>query len=250
MTAHSIVDLFALGILLYCACQGGFTWVAFTTRVGDCAVVVLQIFRHPSAAIEPMIGVDPPLKQWLAMLAVYVALCGVSFVVAGILNSWLAKAKVIDFDKHLGGILGFVKGIVICMTIMFFAITMSPPMRNVVSQTYSGYAAARILNTSQYLIPLLPENAVPTVRNVIDNFNKSLQPGTDDLSAQRLLKPTHSDPIRQRQARLRTAETALICPACFPTGCKVENRKLAAKLRGLCRPPKNRHWKIYCVRCR
>jgi len=68
------------------------------------------------------------------------------------------------------------------MTIMFFAITMSPAMRQIVSQTYSGYAAAVILHNSQYLIPLLPENAVPTVRNVIDNFNKSLQPGTDELS--------------------------------------------------------------------
>ena len=132
-------------------------------------------------AIEPMIGVDPPLKQWLAMLAVYVGLCGVSFVVAGMLSNWMAKAKIIDFDKHLGGILGFVKGVVICMTIMFFAITMSPAMRQIVSLTYSGYAAAHILDKSQYLIPLLPENAVPTVLNVIDTFNRSLQPGPDEL---------------------------------------------------------------------
>jgi hypothetical protein len=68
------------------------------------------------------------------------------------------------------------------MTIMFFAITMSAPMRNIVSQTYSGYAAAIILHNSRYLISLLPENAVPTVQNVIDNFNRSLQPGMDDLS--------------------------------------------------------------------
>ncbi len=182
MTAHSIVDLFALGILLYCAVKGASRGLLSQLAWVIALLLCFKFSGTLAPAIEPMIGVDPPLKQWLAMLAVYVALCGVSFVVAGILNSWLAKAKVIDFDKHLGGILGFVKGIVICMTIMFFAITMSPQMRNVVSQTYSGYAAARILNTSQYLIPLLPENAVPTVRNVIDNFNKSLQTGTDDLS--------------------------------------------------------------------
>ena len=182
MTSHSIVDLVVLGILLFCAVKGAsrgllsqLSWV----------IALLLCFKFSGAlapTIEPMIGVDPPLKQWLAMLAVYVGLCGVSFVVAGMLTSWMAKAKIIDFDKHLGGILGFVKGVVICMTIMFFAITMSPAMRQIVSQTYSGYAAAVILHNSQYLIPLLPENAVPTVRNVIDNFNKSLQPGTDELS--------------------------------------------------------------------
>ena len=182
MTSHSIVDLVVLGILLFCAVKGAsrgllsqLSWV----------IALLLCFKFSGTlapTIEPMIGVDPPLKQWLAMLAVYVGLCGVSFVVAGMLASWMAKAKIIDFDRHLGGILGFVKGVVICMTIMFFAITMSPAMRQIVSQTYSGYAAAVILHNSRYLIPLLPENAVPTVRNVIDNFNKSLQPGTDELS--------------------------------------------------------------------
>jgi len=189
MTSHSIVDLVMLGVLLFCAVRGAsrgllsqLSWV----------IALLLCFKFSGTlapAIEPMIGVDPPLKQWLAMLAVYVGLCGVSFVVAGMLSSWMAKAKIIDFDKHLGGILGFVKGVVICMTVMFFAITMSPPMRQIVSQTYSGYAAALILHNSKYIIPLLPENAIPTVQNVIDNFNKSLQPGTDEL-----IGATPSDP--------------------------------------------------------
>jgi len=182
MTEHSIVDLVALAILLYCAVKGAsrgllsqLSWV----------IALLLCFKFSGTLapkIEPLISVSPPLKQWLAMLAVYVGLCGVSFVVAGMLSSWMAKAKIIDFDKHLGGILGFVKGVVICMTIMFFAITMSPQMRNVVSQTYSGYAAAIILHNSRHLIPLLPENAVPTVRKVIDDFNRSLQPEADDLN--------------------------------------------------------------------
>ena len=182
MTSNSIVDLVVLGILLYCGVRGAsrgllsqLSWV----------IALLLCFKFSGSlapAIEPMIGVDPPLKQWLAMLAVYVGLCGVSFVVAGMLSSWMAKAKIIDFDKHLGGILGFVKGVIICMTVMFFAITMSPPMRQIVSQTYSGYGAALILHNSKYLIPLLPENAIPTVQTVIDNFNKSLQTGPDDLN--------------------------------------------------------------------
>lgn len=182
MTSNSIVDLVVLGVLLYCAVRGAsrgllsqLSWV----------IALLLCFKFSGTlapAIEPMIGVDPPLQQWLAMLAVYVGLCGVSFVVAGMLSSWMAKAKIIDFDKHLGGILGFVKGVIICMTVMFFAITMSPPMRQIVSQTYSGYGAALILHNSKYLIPLLPENAIPTVQNVIDNFNKSLQTSPDDLN--------------------------------------------------------------------
>ena len=181
MTSQSIVDLVVLGILLYCAVKGASRGLLSQLSWVIALLLCFKFSGFLAPAIEPMIGVDPPLKQWLAMLAVYVGLCGVSFVVAGMLSNWMAKAKIIDFDKHLGGILGFVKGVVICMTIMFFAITMSPAMRQIVSLTYSGYAAAHILDKSQYLIPLLPENAVPTVLNVIDTFNRSLQPGPDEL---------------------------------------------------------------------
>ncbi len=181
MTPNSIVDLVALAVLLYCAFKGATRGLLSQLSWVIALLLCFKFSGQLAPAIEPMIGVAPPLKQWLAMLAVYVGLCGVSFVVAGMLSSWMAKAKIIDFDKHLGGILGFVKGVVICMTVMFFAITMSPAMRQIVSQTYSGYAAALILQNSRFLIPLLPENAVPTVQNVIDNFNRSLQGGNDDL---------------------------------------------------------------------
>lgn len=181
MNSHQIVDLIVMGVLIFCAVKGAsrgllsqLAWV----------VALLLCFKFSGSlapAIEPMIGVAPPLKQWIAMLVVYVGLCLVSFVAAGMLSNWMEKAKVIDFDKHLGGLLGFIKGVVICMTAMFFAITMSEPMRQIVSKTYSGYAAAIILNFSQPLIPLLPEHSVPTVRNVIDLFNRRLQQPTDDL---------------------------------------------------------------------
>ncbi len=182
MNSHQIVDIVVLAVLLYCAVKGAsrgllsqLAWV----------VALLLCFKFSGTlapAIEPMIGVAPPLKQWIAMLVVYVGLCGVSFVAAGMLSSWMEKARVIDFDKHLGGVLGFIKGVIICMTGLFFAITMSEPMRLIVSKTYSGLATAHILNLSQHVIPMLPEHTVPTVQNVIDEFNRRLQPVGDDLN--------------------------------------------------------------------
>ena len=182
MNSHQIVDLVVIAVLLYCAVKGASRGLLSQLAWVVALLLCFKFSGKLAPAIEPMIGVAPPLKQWIAMLIVYVGLCGVSFVAAGMLSSWMEKAKVIDFDKHLGGVLGFVKGVVICMTAMFFAITMSEPMRQIVSKTYSGYAAAVILNNSQYLIPLLPEHTVPTVRNVIDEFNRRLQPGVDDLN--------------------------------------------------------------------
>ncbi len=182
MNPYQIVDLVVLAVLLYCAVKGAsrglmsqLAWV----------VALLLCFKFSGSlapAIEPMIAVEPPLKQWIAMLVIYVGLCGVTFVASGMLSSWMEKARIIDFDKHLGGILGFVKGIVICMTAMYFLITMSPSLRAIVSKTYSGYAAAVILNNSQVILRLVPEHAVPTVQHVIDQFNQHLQPPENELS--------------------------------------------------------------------
>lgn len=182
MNPYQIVDLVVLAVLLYCAVKGAsrglmsqLAWV----------VALLLCFKFSGSlapAIEPMIAVEPPLKQWIAMLVIYVGLCGVTFVASGMLSSWMEKAKIIDFDKHLGGILGFVKGVVICMTAMYFLITMSPSLRSIVSKTYSGYAAAVILNNSQVILKLIPEHAIPTVQHVIDQFNQHLQPPENELS--------------------------------------------------------------------
>lgn len=182
MNPYQIVDLVVLAVLLYCAVKGAsrglmsqLAWV----------VALLLCFKFSGTlapAIEPMIAVEPPLKQWIAMLVIYVGLCGVTFVASGMLSSWMEKARIIDFDKHLGGILGAVKGVVICMTAMYFLITMSPSLRAIVSKTYSGYAAAVILNNSQFVLKLVPEHAIPTVQHVIDQFNQHLQPPENELS--------------------------------------------------------------------
>ena len=182
MNATQVVDFGVLGILLYCTFRGAsrgllsqLAWV----------VALLLCFKFSgtlSPAIEPLIAVDPPLKQWIAMLVVYVVLCGGAFLAAGVVSSWMEKTKILNFDRHLGGLLGFAKGVVICMTIMYFLITISPSIRNVVGQTYSGYGAAVILSYSQVLLRLVPEHAVPMVQHVIDRFNQHLRPAVDDLA--------------------------------------------------------------------
>lgn len=182
MNSHQIVDIVVLAVLLYCTVKGASRGLLSQLAWVIALLLCFKFSGTLAPAIEPMIGVAPPLKQWIAMLVVYVGLCGVSFVAAGMLSSWMEKARVIDFDKHLGGVLGLIKGVIICMTGLFFAITMSEPMRLIVSKTYSGLATAHILNLSQHVIPMLPEHTVSTVQNVIDEFNRRLQPVGDDLN--------------------------------------------------------------------
>lgn len=181
MNSSQVVDLLVVGVLLYCTIRGASRGLLSQLAWVIALLLCFKFAGTLSPALEPFIAVDPPLRQWLAMLAVYVGLCGAAFLAAGMASSWMEKTKILDFDRHLGGLLGFAKGVVICLTAMYFLITMSSSIRNIVGQTYSGYGAAVILSHSQVLLKLVPEHAVPMVQHVIDRFNQHLKLADDDL---------------------------------------------------------------------
>ncbi|HIF01403.1 MAG TPA: hypothetical protein EYQ63_31485, partial [Fuerstia sp.] len=95
-----------------------------------------------------------PLKHWISMFILYLGFSLGSFMVARILNSWLEKAKFKDFDRHLGGLFGLVKGAVICLVATFFAVTLSDSLKGTVLESRSGEAACYILD---HIEPLTPE---------------------------------------------------------------------------------------------
>jgi membrane protein required for colicin V production len=70
------------------------------------------------------------------------------------LNDSIEKAKFGEYNRHLGAILGFVKGVVICLLLTFFIVTVSEEARAVLKDSRSGMAAAVIMDR---LHPVMPE---------------------------------------------------------------------------------------------
>ena len=181
MNSFDILDLAVLGTILFCAWKGASRGLVSQAAWVIALVLCFKFSGELAPAVEPVIAVDQPLKKWIAMAIVYLGLCLVSFVAAGILTSWLEKAQLKDFDRHLGALLGFLKGVIICMTAMFFGLTLSESTRALIGQSRSGYAAATIIHHLDPLLPLVPDGAQETVRNVVETFNRRLkqsdQPG-------------------------------------------------------------------------
>lgn len=88
------------------------------------------------------------------MLALYVGLALVCFAVARVLRGWIEKAKFEEFDRHLGALLGLLKGAVFALVLIFFVVTISERLRGQVMNSYSGYAAAIVMDR---LHPVMPE---------------------------------------------------------------------------------------------
>jgi membrane protein required for colicin V production len=185
MNSSQVIDLVVLCVLLYCTIRGASRGLLSQLAWAAALLLCFKFSGTLSPLIEPLIAVEPPLKHWLSMLAVYVALCGATFFGAGLIGKWLEDARLGGFDRHLGALLGLVRGVVICMTAMYFLITMSPDIRNAVSRTWSGYGAALILSHSQVLLQLVPDHSVGAVEQVLNRFGQHLQPAADELASAR-----------------------------------------------------------------
>ena len=179
-------DLAVAAILLFCLIRGtkkGFVWQL--AAIGS-VILCFAFAETVSVATAPYLNLTAPLNRWVSMLLLYVACSFVCFAVARGLKSSLEKAKFDDYDRHLGGLFGLLKGAGIAVVLTFFAVTLSNKLRPTVLTSYSGHAAAVVMHQ---LAPLFPAELGKVIRPYLDNYE-----GLDeDPTGPRLVDGT-SDP--------------------------------------------------------
>ena len=166
-------DIVVLAILAYCAWQGAQR--GLVTQLAWIAALILcfKFADQLAPAIEPQINVEQPLRHWIAMFILYLGFSIGAFMLARIMNSWLEQAKFKDFDRHLGGVFGLVKGGIIVMVITFFAVTLSESLKATVLQSGTGRVACRVLDGIQ---PLTPQYFPEYWHEYLDRYQKELEP--------------------------------------------------------------------------
>lgn len=160
-------DILVLAILLYFTVRGaarGMVW----QLAGIAGIVVCFVFADAISAFGgPYVTLEEPLNNWVVLFGAYVVFTLISYVIAGRITELLARVKLKEFDSHLGAVLGFVKGVVICLIITFLAVTMSETARSALKQSRSGIAAARIVKTVHPYLPILPPKLVEALEKYI-----------------------------------------------------------------------------------
>jgi membrane protein required for colicin V production len=147
-------DVVVLAILAYTTIRGAVKGVVWQLAAIAGVVLCLVFAESTSALAGPYVKLEPPLNHWVVMFGSYVLFSFLAFGVARLLNDWIEKQKFGEYNRHLGAILGFVKGVVICLVLTFFAVTVSADAREMLKHSRSGKAAAIIMDR---LHPLMPE---------------------------------------------------------------------------------------------
>ena len=164
-------DALLLLILGWSAWRGssrGVTW-----QLASIASLLLCFaFAAPaSLVVAPLIKLDPPLNRWLAMLAVYILFSFGAFAAARVIRSLLAALKFQEFDQHLGGLFGLLKGVLASLILTFFVVTLSPSAREKVLRTHSGRVSGYLLYKAR---GILPQELAPTLAPHFDVIRNEL----------------------------------------------------------------------------
>jgi membrane protein required for colicin V production len=173
-------DLVMIGLLAAAAVLGyfkGIVWqLAWIAGIAASSWVAIR-FGGPLA---PFFGQQAPWNKLIAMLALYLATSLAVWLLFRIVAGFIDAIHLSAFDHQLGLLLGLAKGVLLCVVVTFFAITLAPGYRGQIVASRSGRLVAElIVRADQFL----PREVIEAVDPFVRQFREQLaQPGGPGLA--------------------------------------------------------------------
>ena len=163
-------DILMLGVLVGLAVLGAWKGVAWQIAALSSLVVSWIVAVRFAKVLAPYISDNEPWNGFIAMLLLYLGTSLAIWSFFRLVKGMIDRVQLKDFDRQMGAMFGLVKGVLWCLLITFFAVTLSETTRQWVLQSRSGYYTALLI---QHGTPILPED----VRNVLGKYIKRLDDG-------------------------------------------------------------------------
>ncbi len=147
-------DFLMIGVLVGAVAWGA--WKGLAWQVASTASMVLSYFvalnfRMPLAAI---IKTDPPWNIFVSMLILFLGTSIVVWLCFNFVSQAIEKMKLKEFDRQIGAIVGLAKGVILCIIITLFAMTLlDQPRRQAIVNSRSGMYIAQILAKADAIMP-------------------------------------------------------------------------------------------------
>ncbi len=162
-------DLLMLMVLL-CATVFGF-WKGMAWQLASLASLVVSYFAALkfSERLAPTFGSTAPWNRFVAMLVIYAVTSFMIWTAFRLVSGVIDKVKLEAFDKQLGAMFGFAKGVLLCIAVTFFAVTLLPPAQGeMIVGSQSGQYIVAFLNKADAVVP-------PELHDVIGPYLHKVQ---------------------------------------------------------------------------
>jgi membrane protein required for colicin V production len=107
------------------------------------------------------------------MLVLYLVTAAAIWLLFHLVSGIIDRLRLKEFDRQLGAFFGLAKGLLYCVVITFFAVTLSEPLRQNVLQTKSGQLIARGIRKAN---PVVPTDIRAWLGKYIDELDQKLRP--------------------------------------------------------------------------
>jgi membrane protein required for colicin V production len=147
-------DLLMIVVLVAAVVWGawkGFAWQVASLASLVASYVVALTFRQQ---VAQFIDATPPWNIFLSMLILFLGTSLVVWLGFNLVAEIIEKVKLKEFDRQVGALFGFAKGVLLCVLITLFAVTLlSEAQRQAICTSKSGYYIAILLDHADAVIP-------------------------------------------------------------------------------------------------
>ncbi len=147
-------DLLMIAVLVAAIAWGA--WKGFAWQVASLASMVASYFVALTfrQQLAGFIDASPPWNIFVSMLILFLGTSLIVWVGFNLVAEGIEKVKLKEFDRQVGAMFGFAKGVLLCVLITLFAVTLlSEPQRQAICNSRSGYYIAVLLDKADAVIP-------------------------------------------------------------------------------------------------
>lgn len=177
MSALTPYDYLMILIVVASAIHGA--WRGVSWQIAPIASLILgYMFAVPLSQVTAHWFGNPPTNRLIALAVMYIFVSLAVYLLVRSVRESMERLKLQEFDRHLGGLLGAVKGLLLTLAITLTLLSVSPQARDVILKSESKTVAAQLVHT---IYPILPDD----VHRVLDPYLAQLNqevPGIIDTT--------------------------------------------------------------------
>jgi membrane protein required for colicin V production len=172
MQAYDLIMLIVLAATTIFGAIKGFAW-----QLASLASIVVSYFIAYSFRndVSKMINAQPPWNLFLAMLLLYFGSSLIIWMLFRLVSTSIDKIRLKEFDRHLGAGFGLLKGMMLCLIITMFSMTLlGASQQQRIANSKSGLYISRILANADGILPVEIKQIVgPYISDVGNRLQQS-----------------------------------------------------------------------------
>ncbi len=156
MTLYGGITVYdgVMALIVFFTTVHGF-WKGATWQIAPIMSLVLgYMIAMPMSVTTAHYFGDPPQNRLFALVTIYIGVALVVYLMVRSFRAGIEKAKLTEFDRHIGALLGLVKGILLTLSTTVILLIYSATARDLILKSESSTIAAKIINA---VYPILPQ---------------------------------------------------------------------------------------------